>query len=240
MPLPGCHCCGQQCAPVRIGVTGCTLPVDGASVTLKNSSGSTVFTGTTDSSGSVMATIPSSGTYTLIVTATGFVSSTTTVNLVCGGTSGVILSLDFSQFPTLDISDTYFGSSSVTFDGVSTWNGSTTFAYPGCNFNPGPCCGGAAGPCDPVTITVTYAVLINPATCEIAVHVTIGVTDGTSCPGGGTPAGTVGGGGPLTAIPPMLVGGPFTPAFGGSIPFTCIINSFVGAPAEWLITITQP
>lgn len=86
------RCCCSATCNVTICVNGCGgLAVVGASVTIK--SGSTVIaTGTTAGAlGCVTLAIPSAGSYTIVIVATGFPTNTSTHSLTCGGSIGISL-----------------------------------------------------------------------------------------------------------------------------------------------------
>jgi hypothetical protein len=79
----GCGCC--ECADVEVHVTGCGTNLVGATVTIK--SGATVIdSGTTGAGGLVTLTIPAAGSYTVIASATGWGTNSTTHSFTCGGT----------------------------------------------------------------------------------------------------------------------------------------------------------
>ncbi len=82
-------CCG--CSPTTICVTGCSSSIiNGATVTVK--SGATVIgTCVTSGSGCCQITIPSGGSYTVVVSATGFTTNTSTHTLSCGGSTTISL-----------------------------------------------------------------------------------------------------------------------------------------------------
>lgn len=88
MPLPGCNCCGG--CTIKICVTACGGLQPGASVEIKSGS-IVVTTGTTGSDGCVTFTTVAAGTYTVVVSVSGFGTSTTTQTLECG--SGATISL---------------------------------------------------------------------------------------------------------------------------------------------------
>lgn len=82
----------QCCCTEKVCVTACPTgaAIAGASVAIK-SGGTTVSSGTTDSTGCVILNIPSGGSYELIVTASGYKGYDGTRTLACGGTASVVL-----------------------------------------------------------------------------------------------------------------------------------------------------
>lgn len=85
---PGaCGCVGGGTCNVTICANGCAgLKVPGASVTVKTGGGVIVATGTTNGVGCVTLNVLSAGTYTVLITKTGFANYTTSQAVTCGST----------------------------------------------------------------------------------------------------------------------------------------------------------
>ena len=110
----GCCCAGCS---TNILAEFCGVNLAGVLITVK-SGGTTVASGTTDSTGNVVLTIPSAGTYTVIGTIAGFTTVSTSKSLTCGGMTGVLFTLPTTLFLT-DSSTTV----TMTWDGSSSWLG---------------------------------------------------------------------------------------------------------------------
>lgn len=86
---PGCCSCTGTCtgAQICVQVDGCNgLALAGATVTI-SLSGTTIGTGTSDGTGKYCHAIASAATYTIVVSMTGFNTSTTTYAAVCSSST---------------------------------------------------------------------------------------------------------------------------------------------------------
>lgn len=90
---PGCDCCPQNC-PLTVKVIGCgddSYPLDGVTVTVKDSTGTTtVGTGVTGPDGVAVIPLPNSGTYR--VSTDACTPGSTSVNVTCPGGASITLS----------------------------------------------------------------------------------------------------------------------------------------------------
>lgn len=148
---PGCECC----CSAKIYIQACGAPgLHGAAVTVKNAAGTiTLLSGTADSSGFFDCGALPTGTYTVEVAASRFVTHTFTgVSLVCS-TTGFYTALNmapyidtslyacgsFCAYPvkkTLYLTDSVLGSYTLTWTG-SIWAAAhASYSYPGCGSCP--------------------------------------------------------------------------------------------------------
>ena len=88
-------CCGGGPCSITICVSACSAPLVGDPVTVKSGS-TTVASGTTNGSGCVTLTIPSAGTYTVVVTDPTFGTLSGNYALTCGG----LLNLSYGNPPS--------------------------------------------------------------------------------------------------------------------------------------------
>ena len=181
---PGACCgCSASCT-TTICVTGCNAtPLSGASVTIR-SGGATVASGTTTSpAGCVTLTIPSAGSYTVVVSATGFTTDTSTQSLACGGTTTIALNVDAVNYTcgcagggawpngNLSLTDSIIGACTLAYDStLGQWSGGIEWNYPGCtgtNYGCGAFTGtnvyGVSYTFDGCTLTITGPANINGA-----------------------------------------------------------------------------
>lgn len=89
--VPGCGCCEGGCGSIRTTVRLCSdgSAVAGATITVFDSAGATVGTGTTDAGGMTTVTIPAAGNYKVRVVKTG--QTTVTVDVAATCTMNAIL-----------------------------------------------------------------------------------------------------------------------------------------------------
>jgi len=125
--LGECNCnCGGGACNVTIDVDGCGAGVSGATVTIK-SGGSTVASGTT-SGGTVALSIPSAGTYEVVVSASGYPPYDQNLTLSCSGTYAINLTAGYVCCGTCIVPDTLHltdggGGCTLTWNGSSSWIG---------------------------------------------------------------------------------------------------------------------
>lgn len=130
----GSPCCCGACT-TTICVTGCGGNLAGVTVTIK--SGVTIIdSGTTTAGGCVTLTIPSAGSYTVVVSG-GFTNNTSTHTLSCGGSTTIGLgsppagSICCGTCPvplTLTLTDSLSGCTLTYNAGIAKWTGSYTFS----------------------------------------------------------------------------------------------------------------
>lgn len=168
------------------GCCGAALP--GASVTITQ--GGTISSGTTDSSGNVTLTAPCTGTYTVTVSKTRFVTNSTTAG---ANSCSVVVSLApdtgyvcvgcADPIPTtLSGTSATGGAFTLTYDGVASWFGSLVYNSPPCLHFSTLCPGG--------NTTVTYRL---DGDCVSGMSLSSTFTEigpppnaFTTCPGGST------------------------------------------------------
>ncbi len=131
----GHPCCCGGCNTI-ICVTGCGANIVGATVTIK--SGATVIgTCTTVAGGCCTITIPSAGTYTVVVSAAGWTTNTSSHSLTCGGTTTISMgnppagTICCGPCPiptTLTLTDSNTTISFVYNVGAAKWVGSYTIS----------------------------------------------------------------------------------------------------------------
>lgn len=179
----GCGCCNCN-TTICVQSTACgsfTTKIVGANVTIKN--GSTVISSgtTTSPTGCVTLAIPAGGSYTVVVTASGYPTHNSTNTLSCGGTVTITLGatdpntvccknlvpIPLKVFWTVcgvTITLTFDATSSIWLGGTCGFPATTTTSTGGA-----PCHGTAQGPgTTSVTIAFTCA-NVNPAANTITI-----------------------------------------------------------------------
>jgi hypothetical protein len=93
-PKSGSCCCGDECGTITIVVRRCTTGavIVGATVTVEDSDDVTVGSGTTDSTGTYVVTIPAAGTYTITATSGSLPPGTVEFTVPCAA-SGIVIDL---------------------------------------------------------------------------------------------------------------------------------------------------
>lgn len=156
-------CCNSSGCSTTICVTGCPSgsPLGGATVEIQ-SGGKTIASGTTVSPGGCIGlAIPAAGSYTVVVSATGYNGYTGTLDLQCNGTTTIALQPntipDTLSFTVLGCCGLVLPGATVT---LSDGQSATTDANGQCSFSVG--MGGT------ITYTASYPLRFVPYTGSIS------------------------------------------------------------------------
>jgi hypothetical protein len=193
-PGGGCGCCGGgSTCNVTFTIGGCggfVLQNATVSIWTDNTKVTLLATGTTDASGKVTLNIGTAGTYYKEISASRFVTLSSTQAFTCSSNLSFTLSTIVSGYhcancaypikDTLTYTDSILGSTTLTYTS-GLWKGTLVYSFPGATV----CL------CACPAKTVTISISLNPC-AQVQYTWSASATCASSCPDDGGGGGTIG------------------------------------------------